>query len=163
MGQEVKKLDKLQEEKKSAATANTKKKHTIASKFCIHIVDIWCYSYPFYGPKYGRWIFFLMGFPGNLPFLSLCSDFNQKQDKNYNIHNMKHSSIIIYNFKVTNQIKAVHNLNQGVLQGSVFWCPKGLTIDAELFASDGFSYSPWVTSCLQGVFQSFWNFASSFN
>jgi hypothetical protein len=68
---------------------------------------------------------------------------------------MKQSLIIIYHFKVKKKIRAVHNLNQGVLQGSVFWCPKGLHIDAEFFPPDGFTLSPWLTFYLKGVVQSF--------
>ena len=68
---------------------------------------------------------------------------------------MKHSLIIIYDFKVKNQIRTAHNLNQGVLQGSVFWCPKGHYTDAEFFPPDGISLSPWVTFYPKGVVQSF--------
>jgi hypothetical protein len=53
---------------------------------------------------------------------------------------MKHSLIIIYDFKVKNQIRTARNMNQGVLQGSVFWCPKGLHIDAEFFPLMGFLF-----------------------
>ena len=68
---------------------------------------------------------------------------------------MKHSLIIIYDFKVTNHIRKAHNLNQGVLQGSVFWCPKGLHTDAKKNSPDGISLSPWVTFYPKGVVQSF--------
>ena len=68
---------------------------------------------------------------------------------------MKHSFIIIYDFKVKNHIRTAQNLNQGVLQGSVFWCPKGLHTDAEFVSPDGISLSPWVTFYPKGVFQSF--------
>jgi hypothetical protein len=68
---------------------------------------------------------------------------------------MKHSLIIIHDFKVKNQIRIARNLNPGVLQGSVFWCPKGLHIDAEFIFHDAFSLSPWVTFYPKGVVQSF--------
>ena len=47
------------------------------------------------------------------------------RDKNDNAYNMKHSLIIILHYKVKNQIISTHNLKQGVIQGSILWCPSG--------------------------------------
>jgi hypothetical protein len=68
---------------------------------------------------------------------------------------MKHSLIIIFDSKVKNHIRTAHNLNQGVLQGSVLWCHKGLHTDAEFFPPDGISLSPWVSFYPKGVVKSF--------
>ena len=93
---------------------------------CIHIVDVWCYCYLFYERPYRRWIFFPDGFSWNFDnLLIFAQDLPQNIIKNYNTDNMKHSSIIIYDFDVKNQIRTAGNLNQGLLQGSIFWCPSG--------------------------------------
>jgi hypothetical protein len=71
--------------------------------------------------------------------------------KKYYTCNLKHRLIIIYDFKVNNQIRTSRNLNQGVLQGSVFWCPKGLHIDADFFPLMGFLFLLWLLFTQKGL------------
>jgi hypothetical protein len=61
---------------------------------------------------------------------------------------MKHSVIIVYDLKVKNQIE-----QPGVLQGSVFLCPKGLhIIDTDFFSSlMGFLFLLWLLFTQKGL------------
>ena len=126
-------------EKNSAATAIIKMKHTIASKFCIHIVDVWCYCFPFYGPPCRRWIFFPDGISWNFDtFLLFYLILTENQHKKYVTYKMKHSTFIISHFQFENWIRTAHNLNWGVLQGSVLGCPRAFIYRLNLLPLTGF-------------------------
>ena len=142
-------------EKNSAATAIIKMKHTIASKFCIHIVDVWCYCFPFYGPPCRRWIFFPDGISWNFDtFLLFLSHFNWNPTlKICDIQN-ETSYIHYQSFSI---LKLNQNSPQSQLRGVTRVCimlAKGLHTEAKFLAPDRFSHFSWLTFYLKGVVQS---------
>ena len=137
-GQKVKKWDTLLW-KNSAATAIVKMKHTIASKFCINIVDVWCSCFPFYGPPCRHWIFFPDGISWNFDiFLLFCLILTENEHKRYVTYKMKHSIFIISHFQFENWIRKAYNINWGVLQRSVLGCPRASIYRLNLLALTGF-------------------------